>query len=192
MIIRQLDTMIGHLYCRARGITCHPNTKVYGFPLIKKHPSAAIALADGTTLTSRKHINLAGITHPVILAAPYPESRISIGAFSGMSGGVLYAVQSIDIGQFVNIGANTCIYDTDFHPVDFKLRRKNNPQDASSAPVVIEDDVWIGGGCLILKGVTVGTGAVIGARSVITKDIPPFTLWAGNPARLIKKIHPAK
>ncbi|MCD4781633.1 MAG: acyltransferase [Candidatus Omnitrophica bacterium] len=192
MFIRQVDRILGGLYCKARGVTCPASVNVYGFPIIKKDKAASITLADGVTLTSRKTINLAGIAHPVILAAPYPRSHIAIGRNSGMSGGVLYAVKSIVIGKHVNIGVNTCVYDTDFHPLDFKLRRGNDPRDAVCAPVTIEDDVWIGGGCLILKGVMVGTGAVIGARSVITKDIPPFTLWAGNPARLIKEIHPSK
>ncbi len=55
-------------------------------------------------------------------------------------------------------------------------------------PVNIGDDVWIGGGATILPGVTVGKGAVVAAAAVVTKDVPPFALVAGNPARVIKKL----
>ena len=58
----------------------------------------------------------------------------------------------------------------------------------NSQPIVIEDDAWIGMNCIILKGVTVGRGAVVGAGSVVTKDVPPWTLVAGNPARVIKEL----
>ncbi len=60
--------------------------------------------------------------------------------------------------------------------------------DIKSAPVVIEDHVWIGFNLAILKGVTMGKGAIIGAGSVVTKDVEPFTVVAGNPAKIIKRL----
>ncbi|MCZ8192279.1 MAG: DapH/DapD/GlmU-related protein, partial [Microcystis sp. LE19-338.1B] len=60
--------------------------------------------------------------------------------------------------------------------------------DIQSAPVVIEDHVWIGFNVGILKGVTIGKGAIIGAGSVVTKDVEPFTVVAGNPAKIIKRL----
>ena len=55
-------------------------------------------------------------------------------------------------------------------------------------PIIIEDDVFIGARCLVLKGVTIGRGAMVGAGSVVTKNIPPCEIWAGNPAKYIKSI----
>jgi acetyltransferase-like isoleucine patch superfamily enzyme len=70
-------------------------------------------------------------------------------------------------------------------------RRANAPLEPEDvAPVVIEEDVWIGTNCMVLKGVTIGRGAVIAAGAVVTKDVPPFTVAAGNPARVIKRIEP--
>jgi len=161
---------------------------VYGAPLVKKHPRAIITLEDNVVLTSTFSINLAGIDHRIILAAPNPRSRIVIGNNTGMSGGVIYAVESVIIGAYVTIGANVSIFDTDFHPIEYRARRTQDFSTVKSSPVAIEDDVWIGAHSIILKGVRIGRGAVIGAGSVVTKDIPPFTLWAGNPARFIKEV----
>jgi acetyltransferase-like isoleucine patch superfamily enzyme len=93
----------------------------------------------------------------------------------------------VTIGDNVAVGTNSTIVDTDFHPVDPRLRREN-PAKAKTAPVVIEDDVFIGMNCLILKGVTIGRGGVIGAGSVVTKSVPPGMLAVGNPARVAREL----
>ena len=60
---------------------------------------------------------------------------------------------------------------------------------SESAPIVIEDNVWIGEYATILKGVTIGKGAVVASHAVVTKDVPPYTIVAGNPARVVKELH---
>jgi acetyltransferase-like isoleucine patch superfamily enzyme len=82
-----------------------------------------------------------------------------------------------------------CIWDTDFHPIQFEERRANDITKITSAPIEIADDVFIGANSIILKGVSIGSRAVIGAGSVVTKNIPDDEVWAGNPARFIKKIN---
>ena len=69
------------------------------------------------------------------------------------------------------------------HPLDATERRKGV---ATGAPIVIEDDVWIGTGSIILPGVKIGKGAVVAAGSVVTKDVEAFTVVAGNPAKFLK------
>lgn len=59
---------------------------------------------------------------------------------------------------------------------------------AVSAPIVIEDNVWIGEYAAVLKGVTIGTGAIVASHAVVTKDVPPYTIVAGNPARVVKEL----
>ena len=78
------------------------------------------------------------------------------------------------------------IYDTDFHKLSDGQRELNDRKRARKAAVTIEDKAFVGAHSILLKGVTVGKGAVIGAGSVVTRDIPPGEVWAGNPAVRIK------
>jgi acetyltransferase-like isoleucine patch superfamily enzyme len=178
----------GRFYCKCKGVKYGKNLRTYGIPIIFKKRGAEIILGDNVSLNSSLRSNLAGINHRVILAAAGKNSRIFIGNGTGISGGVVHALSSIEIGSFVGIGANSKIFDNDFHSINFLERRGGVPQDIRTKAVVIEDDVWIGASVIILKGVKIGKGAIIGAGSVVTKDIPPFTMWAGNPARFIKEI----
>lgn len=102
-----------------------------------------------------------------------------------MTGGSLVSEAQITIGNRVMIGANCIISDTDFHPLDPELRQ-STPNAGACAPVVIEDDVFIGTNCIILKGVTLGAGCSIGAGSVVTRSVPPGAVAAGNAAKVVK------
>jgi len=103
-----------------------------------------------------------------------------------MSGTTICAARSVIIGDRCVIGANATIVDTDFHSIDPLDRASQVDADlASCREVLIGDDVFIGGGSYILKGVRIGNGAVIGAGSVVTKDVPPLAIVAGNPARVV-------
>lgn len=97
--------------------------------------------------------------------------------------------KSVTIGRHCHLAGEIKIFDNNSHPLDYRLRRGAHGLSADDvSPVVIEDDVWIGANCLILKGVRIGRGAVVAAGSVITKDVPPFTLVGGNPALTLKSI----
>jgi acetyltransferase-like isoleucine patch superfamily enzyme len=104
-----------------------------------------------------------------------------------MTGGVLCAAERIVIGNHVSVGANSTIIDTDFHPLSAS-ERHIDPAQGKTAAVNIEDDVFIGMNCLILKGVTIGQGSVVGAGSVVTRDVPPCTIVAGNPASFVREV----
>lgn len=104
---------------------------------------------------------------------------------------VVLDVAEVRIGNNVFFGPAVQIYTVN-HPLDAKAR---NTLVEQALPVVIEDDVWIGGGTIVLPGVTIGKGSVVAAGSVVTKDIPPGVVVAGNPCRVIKSIavqHDAK
>ncbi|KAG7399968.1 Maltose acetyltransferase [Phytophthora boehmeriae] len=90
----------------------------------------------------------------------------------------------ITIGDRVMVGPNVQLY-TASHPLDPEVRSSGLEL---GKPITIEDDVWIGGSTVVVPGVRIGRGAVIGAGSVVTKDVPPMCVYAGNPAKFIKKI----
>ena len=139
-----------------------------------------------------------------------PHACITIGNNVGMSSPCIWIQERLTIGNNVNIGGNCMILDTDVHQLDYLARRgdanvnvndnvnvnenvngndngNGAEQMVQTAPVTIEDDVWIGANCQILKGVTIGARSVIGAGSVVTRSIPADCIAAGNPCRIIRK-----
>ncbi|MBM4430285.1 MAG: acyltransferase, partial [Chloroflexi bacterium] len=156
-----------------------------GRPQIQKAPGSHISAGQRLSLASRSSAVEFGVNHPVVLTTRTPESFIRIGDDVGMSGATLAAHVGITIGNRVLIGANAMIIDSDWHPLEPENRRYGQ-EGIQAAPIVIEDDVFIGTGAIILKGVTVGQGSVVGAGSVVTRDVPPYSVVAGNPARVVK------
>jgi acetyltransferase-like isoleucine patch superfamily enzyme len=107
-------------------------------------------------------------------------NRVHIG-----EGTVIFSGLSIKIGDDVIIGPQNVIVDSDHRYQD--LSRPMNKQEFSLKEVSIEEDVWIASNCVVTKGVTIHKGAVIGAGGVVKKDIPPYSIAVGVPARVIKK-----
>jgi acetyltransferase-like isoleucine patch superfamily enzyme len=105
---------------------------------------------------------------------------------------IICAATRVSIGNHCRTGPYVSIYDTDVHPLDADLRRLEygTIAAAASAPVIIEDDVWLGVGVTVLKGVTIGRGAIVGAGAVVTRDVPAYTLVAGNPAAVVGSAAP--
>lgn len=123
--------------------------------------------------------------------------RISIGECSSINPGTrIESHASVTIGSHVQVAHGVTILDTNSHPTDVAERRTDlrrslgvstddPPGTVATAPVVIEDDAWIGLHAIVLKGVTIGAGAIVGAGAVVTSDVPPGTRVAGNPARAV-------
>jgi acetyltransferase-like isoleucine patch superfamily enzyme len=122
------------------------------------------------------------------------ETTLSIGDRSVVSCAVaIFAASYVSIGADCVIGPGTIIFDNPTHPVEAEARLNREPVDASEIrPVTIEDKCWISSHVRILPGVRVGCGSVVGTSSVVTKDIPPESLAAGNPARVIRSLAPGE
>lgn len=118
-------------------------------------------------------------------------AELKIGKNVGISSTALVSHIRIAIGDNVKIGGGVCIYDTDFHALDTldRIDLEKDREFKINKPVIIGDNVFIGAHSTILKGVTIGENSIIGACSVVTKDIPKNEIWAGNPAKFIKKIN---
>ena len=123
------------------------------------------------------------------------NGEIHIGDNVGISSACLRAQTKITIGDNVNIGADCLITDTDAHPHNYMQRRRDTLSTISrqayealipSGSIVIEDDVWIGTRCIILKGVHIGARSIIAAGSVVVKDIPADCIAGGNPCKVIR------
>ena len=93
-------------------------------------------------------------------------------------------VARIEIGDDVQFGPNVQLL-TPTHPTDAELRRT---KWEAALPITIEDNVWIGGGAIVLAGVVIGENSIVGAGAIVTKNIPPNTLAVGNPARVIRSL----
>ena len=171
---------------RGNGISWKGGWKIYGIPIVQRHRGSCIKIGRGLYLRSFASSNPLGPNRPVIITTRSNNAKIRIGDDVGLTGGTICAEECIEIGNRVLIGANCILVDTDFHPVDLSARRAT-PQKGQVAPIIIEDNVFIGMNSLILKGVHIGNGSVIGAGSVVTRDIPAGVVCAGNPARVIRE-----
>jgi acetyltransferase-like isoleucine patch superfamily enzyme len=163
--------------------------QIFGRPVIQRHRQSTMILGDGLILRSTVRSNPLGAAHAVVLSTRRPGAVLRIGDNFGMTGGVIVAEERVEIGHNVMLGANCMIIDSDFHPLD-PVERRTTPMAGATAPIVIEDDVFIGTNTLVLKGVTIGASSVIGAGSVVTRDVPPGVIAAGNPARVIRPLTP--
>ncbi len=131
------------------------------------------------------------------IAFDRPSAKVVIGARCYIGSSLLVCAEHIKLADDVVISWGVTIVDHDSHAVDWTNRSRDilewregrkDWSDVAIAPVTIQKRVWIGFNAIILKGVTIGEGAVVAAGSVVTKDVPPYCVVAGNPARVVKEL----
>lgn len=161
-------------------------TKIRG-RIERRHPSASVKIGQDSLLAG-------------VLVAEAENSRLTVGNRVFIGGNSLIdCLQQITIEDDVLVSYQVLVMDSDNHSVraserigDLK-RWRNREYDWSrvnSAPVVICTKAWIGARAIITKGVVIGEGGIVAAGSVVTKDVPPYTIVAGNPARVIRELGP--
>lgn len=183
-----IDSVWVPFWLRLNGVRIGRGCRFAGQPIITIAPGARIIIGGNAMVNSRVGSNVAGLPHPTILAAVSRNSSIEIGEGTGISGASIVSRVSVTIGNRVMVGAGACIWDNDFHPLDPQKRLEHPTREALCAPVIIEDDVFIGARSIVLKGVRVGCGAVIGAGAVVTKNVLAGDVVAGNPARVVNSV----
>ena len=133
------------------------------------------------------------------LIAEKDGAAISIGERTFVGASTIVAAVDVSIGSDVLVSWGVTIADHDSHSVEFAQRAGDvrrwyagmkDWDGVDMAPVKLCDKVWIGFGATILKGVTIGEGAIVAACTVVTKDVEPWTIVAGNPARVIRQLAP--
>ena len=138
------------------------------------------------TLEIGDDVLLRSVNVPVELCTG-PEGRLRIGDAVRLNYGVSIAAHgAVTIGDRVRVGPYVMIVDTDFHDPYERARRP------APSPVVIEDDVWIGAKAAVLKGVRIGRGAIVGVGAVVTRNVEPFSVVAGVPARAVGALDPTR
>jgi acetyltransferase-like isoleucine patch superfamily enzyme len=184
----ECTTGYARLYFRAAGARVGRHFRSNGMPELELSLSGSLMIGDGFHLQNGQSYNMIGRQQRCYLVIG-KKADLRIGNNVGISGSAIVCHRQIEIGDNTRIGMNCVIYDTDFHDLDHR-KRIVLPEDFSGVarkPVIIHANVFIGAHSTILKGVTIGESAIVGAGSVVTKDIPAGEIWGGNPARFIAK-----
>jgi acetyltransferase-like isoleucine patch superfamily enzyme len=186
--LRSMSAPLDNLRERIKLSTCEvgEGARLYGSCKILNFQSRPAAIRIGASSHIRGELMVFG-----------HGGAISVGTCSFIGeDSRIWSAHSITIGNRVLVSHSVNIHDNNAHSLSAASRASHfqqilnnghpsNLEDVPAAPVVIEDDVWIGFNSTILKGVTIGKGSVIGAASVVLDDVPPFTVVAGNPAKVI-------
>ena len=144
--------------------------------------SSELKLTDGAKLVIGSNCTIKENSY-FLLTKPNPY--LQIGDYVGIGRNCYIAIKDhLEIGSYTRIGPNVTTLDQD-HTYEKSDLIMN--QHADIQKVKIGKDVWIGANAIVLKGITIGDGAILGAGSVVTKDIPPYEIWAGVPAKFIKE-----
>lgn len=143
-----------------------------------------LIIAKGTVIIGDRVV-LWSIFNRTIISI-HAKAKLQIGDYTRINGVHIAAKSSIKIGKNVRIGPYTIIMDSDFHDI------QEHSVEGKSEPIIIGDNTWIASRVIILKGVTIGEGAVIAAGAVVTKDVPAYSMVAGVPAVVVREINDTK
>lgn len=180
---RLLIVVISSFYMRCKmklaGVQFSKNIKWGGIAQIERFPLSEITIGKGCVFNSNSIFNQRGIRHCIIQTGKI-GAKIRIGNHCGFSGVSIVADCCVEIGNNVMVGANTLIGDRDDH----SERLHTSPSNT-----YIGDNVFIGMHCIIMKGVSIGKNSIIGAGSIVTKNIPENVVAVGVPCKVIKALN---
>ncbi|MBQ9536191.1 MAG: acyltransferase [Desulfovibrionaceae bacterium] len=182
------------LYLKARllGVSLGQGVKAHGAVGLCRYPGGTIKIGDDVSIISSwRRATAQTLYAPTRLRVFGPKAVIDIGQACEMSGASITARSTtIKLGRGCLLGPNCVITDSDFHAPWPCEMRSISPGFELDQGVELEDYVWVGMQSIILKGVHIGRGAIIGARSVVTRDIPSYSVACGAPARVIRRVEP--
>ena len=168
-----------------RGVEVGARVRCHGRPFVTRWPDSRIQIGDDCILNSAGRGNPLANSRPATINTLRAGAEIILGPYVGASGCAICAAASIRIGEGTFIGADAMIFDNDFHAPEGEFRWSPSAAPGNPKPIVIGRGVFIGARAMILKGVTIGDRAIIGAGAVVTNDVPARHVAVGNPVRLI-------
>lgn len=183
----KLKSRIPKLFYKVNNIRYGKNLRLIGWPFLFRYPQAILRIGENVTINSGFLSNLIGLYQRTIIIAR-DKGKVIIGDRVGISGSTIYARKSIEIGSDTLIGANTKIFDNDFHPIDAAERLSGDMDCLKTLEVKVGTNVFIGCNCIILKGTHIGDNCVVGAGSVVHGSFPSNSIIAGNPAKIIGQV----
>ena len=175
---------VKYVICPIKGIAIGRGNKFNGVPYLFVDNGGIIQIGSHNRFNSSPSSNNMGINHRCMVCATpavTQSCKIKIGNHCGFSGTSIWCFSGITIGNDVRCGANTLIMDGDAHFDDW---RTSPPE-----PIVIEDNVFLGAGVIVRKGVRIGKNSVIGMNSMVTHDIPANVIAVGTPCKVIKQLN---
>ena len=172
----------------SNGVKVGRNFKLGGIPKVHLSKGSKVIIGNNCAMRSWAKFSDTGENRPTVIRTR-KQGYIHIGDNTGITSTLLFSESKIVIGDNVKIGGGTRIFDTNFHSTDASIRAsKEDTKYVKSLPIIIGNNVFIGTGCIITKGVIIGDNSIIAAGSVVVKSIPANQIWGGNPAKYIKNI----
>ena len=173
LMARNWYTFGGRLTGRWWGVELERPNSFHSRICFRRHPGSRIAIGPNSCFRSSTN-------RSCVIRTLAEDATVEIGPGCGFSGTYIACANRVVLGKNVKCGADTTIWDTDFHPED--------PRSGEDAPVVIGDNVWLGLGVTVLKGVTIGENTIIGAGGLVTRSLPAGVMATGMPARVVKRL----
>jgi acetyltransferase-like isoleucine patch superfamily enzyme len=184
--LRRLPNIFWRWEAIFRGARLLGKVDFVGRPMISVWKNSHLEFGAGVRMNSATRANPLGCYQPCVVRTLRPGARIVMARRVGLSGAVICAAKSIEIGEATILGSGAMVVDTDFHQPTGEWEW-NDDYAAGAEPVRIGRGAFIGARAIVLKGVTIGDRAVIGAGAVVTRDVPAGGIVAGNPARLLNE-----
>jgi len=185
--LRESASLVWRLEAKLKGAQFQGRVRLIGRPVISVARDSSLVFQDGVRIASSLRANPLGCFQPSVLRTLASGAQLILAKNVGLSGTVICAGLSIEIGEGTIIGSGALIIDNDFHSPSGEWDWKTECQ-ANARPIKIGRGVFIGARAIILKGVTIGDRATIGAGAVVAKDVGAHQTACGNPAKTISVV----
>lgn len=184
-LLKGIHSLINYIVLKKNNVFFSRIPKIKGTVFVRN--KGCFVIGDAVKINSGPNYNVIGGDSRSNFIV-YPHGELKIGDNVGISNSTIICSNKVDIEDYVYLGGGVKIYDTDFHSLNFFERISRPDPGISTAPIRIGSGAFIGANSIVLKGVSVGERSVVGAGSVVTKSIPADEVWAGNPARFIRRL----